>query len=269
MAQVGDTITYTYSGSRVSEDVSSVDLITVVYCSGAGGGGSNAGGDGGLAEDVDINVSDVDTLYLWVADYGSNSTWGRFDGGAGDASGPGSGSTEIALPSQLTGTNDAPLLVGAGGGKGADGFFDGGGGARGGVGVNDGAGTPPPQGGGQNNTADGYINSSLSRVSGGTTTAGGGGSGPDGETGEIQITYKSLAPDAPSNVQITDAQTEGELTVDWDPVSGAAGYYIYRAQSSGSTTADYTQVADVTAPPYTDTGLEDGERYFYRVSSHT
>jgi fibronectin type 3 domain-containing protein len=98
----------------------------------------------------------------------------------------------------------------------------------------------------------------------GTTTTGGGNSG----SGEIQITYKSGAPSAPSNVAITDAQTEGELTVDWDAVSDATGYYVYRAESSGSAKADYTQVADVSSPPYTDTALEDGERYYYRVSAY-
>jgi len=73
---------------------------------------------------------------------------------------------------------------------------------------------------------------------------------------------------APTNLQITDAETEDELTLDWDTVSNATGYFVYRAEQSGTTKADYTQVADVTGPPYTDTNLEDGERYYYRVSAH-
>ena len=73
---------------------------------------------------------------------------------------------------------------------------------------------------------------------------------------------------APSNLAITDSQTENQLTLDWNGVNNATGYYVYRAEASGSSKADYTQVADVSAPPYTDTGLEDGERYYYRVSSH-
>ena len=79
--------------------------------------------------------------------------------------------------------------------------------------------------------------------------------------------YKPLGLETPTNVQITDASTEDQLTVDWDD-NGAAGYYVYRAEASGSATGDYTQVADASSPPYTDTGLEDGERYYYRVSSH-
>ena len=80
------------------------------------------------------------------------------------------------------------------------------------------------------------------------------------------VTVNTLPP--PSNLEITESETENQLTLNWDEVDGAAGYYVYRAEASGSTKADYTQVADVSAPPYTDTGLEDGERYYYRVSSH-
>jgi hypothetical protein len=80
--------------------------------------------------------------------------------------------------------------------------------------------------------------------------------------------YKTVPLQPPPNFQITDTSTEDELTLDWDSVSGANGYYVYRAQSTGSSVNDYTQVADVSGPPYTDTGLEDGEQYYYRVSSH-
>jgi hypothetical protein len=81
------------------------------------------------------------------------------------------------------------------------------------------------------------------------------------------LTVIALSP--PSNVQITDAQTEDELTLDWDTAgTNANGYYVYRAEVSFNVASDATQVADVTNPPYTDTGLEDGERYYYRVSSH-
>lgn len=88
---------------------------------------------------------------------------------------------------------------------------------------------------------------------------------PSNDDANFQLVV-DLAP--PSNVQITDASTEDELVLDWDSVSDANGYYVYRAQASGSTTSDYAQVADVTTPPYTDTPLEDGEKYFYRVSSY-
>lgn len=93
--------------------------------------------------------------------------------------------------------------------------------------------------------------------------------GPDGADNKafIDNVFKTFPVTVPENVQITDASTENQLTIDWQG-GGEAGYYVYRAQSSGSSTSDYTQVADVSSPPYTDTGLEDGEEYYYRVSSH-
>jgi hypothetical protein len=78
---------------------------------------------------------------------------------------------------------------------------------------------------------------------------------------------KPIILSSPSNVQITDDTNEGELTLDWDEASNATSYNVYRAQSSGSSTSDYTLVAEPSGPPYTDTGLEDGEQYYYRVSS--
>jgi fibronectin type 3 domain-containing protein len=80
--------------------------------------------------------------------------------------------------------------------------------------------------------------------------------------------YGITAPKPPSNVQITDSSTEGEITLDWDAVSLASGYKIYRAETSGSSVADYTEVGDTSSPPYTDTSVEDGEKYYYRVSSY-
>jgi len=88
---------------------------------------------------------------------------------------------------------------------------------------------------------------------------------PDNDTADIQA--RAFAPDAPTNVRISDATSEDELTLDWDEVSNASSYNVYRAQSSGSVKSDYTLVAEPTSPPYTDTNLEDGERYYYRVSS--
>lgn len=87
--------------------------------------------------------------------------------------------------------------------------------------------------------------------------------GTSGDSNEVSVTILA----APSNIQITDSSTEGQLTIDWDPVSNATSYNVYRAQESGTVKSDYTLVAQPSSPPYTDTGLEDGEQYFYRVTS--
>lgn len=285
MAQNGDTITYTYSdGTSVSEDVSNVDEAVVDYCYSAGGElvGGSSGGSGGAVENVKIDLSTKDTLYLWVS---GGSGDGRYEGET--FYGDGGGSTEIAfVDTDNTDTDDADFLVGAGGGGGGweEGAFDdgAGGGARGGTSYDSALedaepaqGIAPPQGG------DGAVNSFSSGSDGdgavddqnrgyiidsGTATVGGG-SGQN-QDGEIQISY-AKAPSAPTNVQITDDQTEDELTLDWDAVADATSYNVYRAQASGSSKADYTLVAEPTSPPYTDTGLEDGEKYYYRVTSES
>lgn len=68
----------------------------------------------------------------------------------------------------------------------------------------------------------------------------------------------------PSNLTV-DAVRDTEVDLSWDDPNASA-WDVYRAESSGSTTADYTKVADVTSKTYTDTGLENGERYYYRVT---
>lgn len=290
MAQGGDTITYTYSGSKETEDISAIDEIIVEEMRGAAGGSNNSdaddsgeGGYGGLIENYTFDVSNFSTLELWIgqvgagaADRSASVAWGRAKSfGNGDTWNIfGGGSTELWTDSNSVFISAAD----AGGGAAANAFDSsgGGGGARGGEGGSggwaDGAdaeGTGFGGDGGDGPTGDGQdggqeINSNLV-VDSGTTTTGGGSTDTHGE---IQISYISTAPAAPTNVQITDDQTEDELTVDWDEVDGATGYFVYYAESSFSDTANATLDADVTAPPHTITGLEDGEEYFVRVSSH-
>lgn len=81
--------------------------------------------------------------------------------------------------------------------------------------------------------------------------------------GEVTIGTDLLPPDTPT---LLDDTISHELTLDWNEVSGVDGYRLYRAESSGTSTGDYTQVADVDAPPHTDSELKSGEKYFYRLS---
>lgn len=273
MAQQGDTITYTFAGSREQEDVSNIDEVKIEYIDGAGGKSYNGfdGGFGGRVENVVADVSDFDTLYIWV----SSVRWGRYDGAGEGGAGNGAGTSELSVVATDADDSDTEPFIAAvgGGGGGSDGGISGGAGARG-VDEFTPEGIEPPKGGeggmaSDGGSGEGAISGHKSDVpiidSGSTIVGGGNGSDVDGE---IQITYKSVTLSAPSNVQITDDQTEDELTIDWDEVSGAAGYYVYRSESSFSDVANATQVADVSSPPFTDTGLEDGEQYYYRVTSH-
>lgn len=293
MAQDGDTITYTPGDEESNfnarvEDISSVNEATVEFLEG-GGAEAGDGGNGGLVENTVIDLTGQDTLYIWPATVNySGGTTGRY-GNRGNSFGshPG-GSAEVSFDNtnQTDGVDtNPPFLVGAGGGGGGGGFYSGPGGARGGEGNEnnynegaDGASTAPPQGGdagqleGGEPDGDGAIASRPEIKSAGTTTLGGaennienyGGNGD----GDVRITYTQAAPPTPTNVTVSDSQTEDELTISWDTVEDAAGYYVYRSETSGSTASDYTQVADVTSSSYTDTRLEDGEEYYYRVSGH-
>lgn len=86
---------------------------------------------------------------------------------------------------------------------------------------------------------------------------------------EIEYDWQS-PPSAPSNLSATQG-TEDQIDLSWtDNSSNEDGFYVYRAQSTGSSKSDYSQVADLAAntTAYTDGSLEDGEKYFYRVSSY-
>lgn len=76
-----------------------------------------------------------------------------------------------------------------------------------------------------------------------------------------------MAVSAPSNLTIQN-NIKYELTLDWDFVSGATKYFIYRAEQSGSSKSDYTKVAQTTNSSYTDPELQSGEKYYYRVTAY-
>jgi len=183
---IGEIYTYTnYDVSGIQVDISHISEIEVNYCDGAGGESYDySGGSGGRAENVIIDVSNENNLYIWVAE----DEYGRYNGERLSLRGDGAGSTEISFSDQREGdTSDAPVLVGAGGGAGGAGDpYDGCDGARGGGA----GGTNDPQGGSGTSTegedGHGYIDS-RSIISGGSTTTGGGSSSDT--NGEVKITY--------------------------------------------------------------------------------
>jgi len=215
MAQDGDTITYTYSdGSSVSEDVSSIDEMTVNYCDGTGG----ASKSGGRVESAVVDVSGVDTIYIWVAgDNGFTTRNGRYNGdysGTFPAQDWGGGSTEISIENTNgSDGSDLPFLVGAGGGGGS---IEGYAGERNGS-AN---GTPPPQGGNPGEAGDGAVDDqNRGYIIDSGTSIKGGGSGAD-TSGEIRITYTSTGPNLGSVVQTDSSgvkQTDGSGVVQTQP----------------------------------------------------
>ena len=86
-------------------------------------------------------------------------------------------------------------------------------------------------------------------------------------TDHVSVTTNSVPVDLLpiTNITITDAGTDDELTLSWDIQDGISEYYIYQSEEAGKISDKYTQVASTSSPPYTDTGLEDGEKYYYWV----
>jgi hypothetical protein len=70
-----------------------------------------------------------------------------------------------------------------------------------------------------------------------------------------------LSGNSPGNVTINLTWTDNSDTEN--------GFYIYRSTTSGSTTGDYTQIDSVSpnTTSYSDSGLQAGETYYYRISA--
>ncbi|WP_141694365.1 fibronectin type III domain-containing protein, partial [Desulfosporosinus sp. BG] len=59
-------------------------------------------------------------------------------------------------------------------------------------------------------------------------------------------------------------ESSSKINLDWDSVSDATSYYIYRATSSSGS---FTKIASVTTTSYTNSGLSDDTTYYYKVKA--
>jgi fibronectin type 3 domain-containing protein len=71
------------------------------------------------------------------------------------------------------------------------------------------------------------------------------------------------APTAPTNLAASPGNAQVGLS--WTASSGATSYNIYRGTSSGNETT--TVATGVTGTSYTDTGLNNGTMYYYRITA--
>ncbi len=62
------------------------------------------------------------------------------------------------------------------------------------------------------------------------------------------------------------AAGSGRITLSWDAVSGATGYYIYRGSSSTGSFPLLADAGNVTS--YTNIGLSNGTAYYYKVAAY-
>ncbi|WP_141694401.1 fibronectin type III domain-containing protein, partial [Desulfosporosinus sp. BG] len=67
----------------------------------------------------------------------------------------------------------------------------------------------------------------------------------------------------PTDLSAT-VESSSEIYLNWDSVSNATSYYVYRATSSSGT---YSKIATTKTSSYTDTDLSADTTYYYKVSA--
>jgi len=84
---------------------------------------------------------------------------------------------------------------------------------------------------------------------------------------EASATPMPPAPGAPANFAATGGDTQVQLT--WSPVTDAISYNVYWSKTSGVTpgAAGVTKIPALTTTSYTQTGLTNGDTYYYIVSA--
>ena len=80
---------------------------------------------------------------------------------------------------------------------------------------------------------------------------------------EVSVSFAGSSLDSPG--AITVAGGDGESIIQWDTVTGADGYRVYRSESSGG---NYALIADVTATGFTDTDVLNDTSYYYVVTAY-
>jgi len=70
---------------------------------------------------------------------------------------------------------------------------------------------------------------------------------------------------APSNLAATSG--DSEISLNWEAVDRAETYNVYRSTSSTDDTDSNPIESGVSSPNYTDTTVENGTAYYYRVTA--
>ena len=86
-----------------------------------------------------------------------------------------------------------------------------------------------------------------------------------GALGDIVVSSAPPQPPASAPAQLTAVPGDGQATLSWQAVSGAAGYVVYRGTAAAGT---LSFASSATATTFTDTGLTNGTTYFYAVAAY-
>ncbi len=88
----------------------------------------------------------------------------------------------------------------------------------------------------------------------------------DGYSSIWSFTIDTQAPPVPTGLSVVDeAGAEGSLVISWNAVGGDVQGYQLWFSSDGT---NYTLESDQSGTTYTDTGLTDGQTYWYKVSAY-
>ena len=79
---------------------------------------------------------------------------------------------------------------------------------------------------------------------------------------EVSATSMQTIPLPPTN--LTAEAGNGQVTLKWDLVENATGYNVKRASTSGGQYDTFS--LNVQSPPFVDTGVTNGNTYYYTVS---
>jgi len=85
--------------------------------------------------------------------------------------------------------------------------------------------------------------------------------GQSANSAQVSATPSLASPAAPTGLSAAAGNTQVVLT--WNVNTGATSYHVKRSTVSGGE----TQIAAPTSASYTDTGLTNGDKYFYVVSA--
>ncbi|MGO8673184.1 MAG: choice-of-anchor tandem repeat GloVer-containing protein, partial [Capsulimonadaceae bacterium] len=88
------------------------------------------------------------------------------------------------------------------------------------------------------------------------------GGGTSAQSSEASATPEPPIPAAPTGLAATPGNTQVALS--WTASTGATSYNIYRGTATGAESS--TPVGTTTGTTYTDTGLTNGVKYFYKVA---
>jgi aryl-phospho-beta-D-glucosidase BglC (GH1 family) len=91
------------------------------------------------------------------------------------------------------------------------------------------------------------------------------------DTPLVNLLTGAAAPPPPNGAPVavtgvTATAGTGQVTVSWNAVSGATSYQLYRTANSGSESST-PSVTGLTGTTFTDTGLNPGTTYYYRVAA--